>query len=196
MRIVLLGPPGAGKGTQAKLIVDEQKIVHISTGDILRDSIAKNTPLGQKAKGFMDKGELVPDSLVIDLIRDRLSQPDCSKGFLLDGFPRTLAQAEALDKLLSELKKDLTNVVKLSVADDILIDRILRRGTIGGRSDDSLSVIQNRLKVYNDQTKPVVDYYDRKGMLVDLNGLGTVEEVQSRIRAALMHGRSAGQLKP
>ncbi len=189
MRIVLLGPPGAGKGTQAKLIVTQFKIAHISTGDIMREAIAKSTPLGSQAKSFMDKGELVPDSIVIDLIKDRLVQPDCAMGFLLDGFPRTVAQAEALDKLLVNLNKSLTHVVKLSVSDDVLVDRILRRGTIGGRSDDSLAVIKNRLKVYNDQTKPVVDYYDNKRCLIDLNGLGTVEEVQARILAAVKAGR-------
>ena len=185
MRLLFLGPPGAGKGTQAKLTAEENRIAHISTGDMMRGAIAAGTALGKKAKGYMDKGELVPDALVIDLIKERLKEKDCKHGFLLDGFPRTLPQAQALDTLLKEIKQELTHIVKISVADSVLIDRLVNRGKLEGRSDDTREVIENRLKVYNTQTQPVVDYYLKQKRLRDVNGLGSVEEVQGRIRAVL-----------
>lgn len=185
-RIVILGPPGAGKGTQALSICETYGIPHISTGVILREAISNGTELGNKAQSFMDKGELVPDQLVIDLIRERLSRPDCVKGFLLDGFPRTVEQAKALTALLDEMSIPLTHVVELQVPEDVLMDRIKKRGEEGsGRSDDSAEVAANRLQVYWKQTAPVTKYYKEGGVVISLDGLGTVDEVAARIAEAL-----------
>lgn len=182
MRIVLLGPPGAGKGTQAVLLAKAADIPHISTGEMMRAAIAKGSPLGLKVKGFMDRGELVPDSVVIDIIRDRLSQTDCAKGFLLDGFPRTVDQVKSLDQLLKSLNKELTHIVEIKVADQILIERIKKRGAEGsGRSDDTGEVAAKRLQVYWAQTAPVAAYYREQGRLTEVDGLGSIEEVKARL---------------
>jgi adenylate kinase len=181
LRIILLGPPGAGKGTQAVLICEARNIVHISTGDMLRAAIAAGSDLGKQVKSFLDNGELVPDSLMIDLMRDRLSQADCANGFLLDGFPRTLDQASALDELLTQMGIPLTHVLELKVEDQILIDRIKKRGEESGRTDDNAEVVANRLQVYWKQTAPVTNFYKEKNLVKDLDGLGTIEEVQQRV---------------
>jgi len=186
MRIVLLGPPGAGKGTQAVLLAKTKKIPHISTGDMMRAAIAAGSESGKRLKQYLDKGELVPDALVIEIIKDRLSQADCKGGFLLDGFPRTVEQASALDKLLSQLKMGLTHVLEVSVPDDVLIERIRKRGADGsGRSDDTVEVATKRLQVYKTQTAPVTDYYNKHGKVIKIEGLGSIEEVSARLLKAL-----------
>ncbi len=188
MRIVLLGPPGAGKGTQAVTLAKALKLAHIATGDIMRAAVAGGTTLGLKAKGYMDKGELVPDALVIDLIKERLSQTDAKSGFVLDGFPRTVEQAKALKVLLTSLNLQLDRVLDLRVPEKELIDRIVKRGQAGsGRSDDNLEVINKRLQVYHAQTAPVVQFYEQQGGLTPIDGTGSPDDVQGRLLKALGH---------
>ncbi len=185
-RIVLLGPPGAGKGTQAVLITKKLDIPHISTGDMMRQAVAEQTELGLKAKTFMDAGSLVPDELVIDIIKARLTKSDCARGFLFDGYPRTVAQAESLTKILAEMGKPLSHVVEIVVPESALIDRIVKRGEGGsGRSDDTQEVASIRYKVYLDQTAPVSQYYHKIGPVQEINGIGTVDEVNQRILQVL-----------
>lgn len=182
LRLVLLGPPGAGKGTQAEFLCKQFGLAHISTGEILRESVAAGTELGNKAKSFMDAGELVPDELVIELIGERLDQPDCTDGFLLDGFPRTVEQARALKGLLGEMKIDLSHVLELKVASEELLARIARRGDQGsGRSDDNPEVAANRLEVYRKQTAPVTNFYNDFGLVTEIDGLGSIAEVGKRL---------------
>ena len=186
MRVVLLGAPGSGKGTQATLLSREKGLAHISTGDMLRDAIAAGTELGVRAKGFIDQGMLVPDTVVIDLIRERLNRADCVSGFLLDGFPRTVEQARALTGLLKELGMELTHVLEVGVPREVIVERIRKRGEQGsGRSDDSLEVAQKRYAVYLEQTLPVSRYYDEAGKLARIEGLGTIDEVHQRVIQAL-----------
>ena len=183
MNIIMLGPPGAGKGTQSSTLAKSLGIAHISTGEILRAAVAQATPLGIKAKLFMDAGNLVPDNLIVELIDERLKSPDCSTGFLLDGFPRTLDQAKALTELLSRLGREIRHVIELTVPEAVLIERVAGRAQAGsGRSDDTAEVIVNRLKVYHQQTKPVTDYYRQLGQVSDVDGVGSVEEIQARLR--------------
>ena len=185
-RIVLLGPPGAGKGSQAVRICEEKMIPHISTGDIMRGAIAAGSELGKRVKVFLDQGALVPDDLVIEAVRDRLSRDDCKKGFLLDGFPRTVEQAKALDKMLDGLNMPLTHVVDIVVPEEVLLKRIIGRAQSGaGRSDDTEEILTKRLKVYWEQTAPVTAYYQSNGMVRAVDGLGTIEEVGARILAVL-----------
>ena len=185
-RLILLGPPGAGKGTQATLITERMDIPHISTGDLLRSAVREQTELGNRAKKYMDGGELVPDELVIAMIEERLQSEDCAKGFLLDGYPRTVEQAEALTELLQRLDMSITSVVDLEVSEQVLIERIRKRGEQGsGRSDDTVEVAANRLQVYWKQTAPVADYYRKLDKVIRVDGLGTVEEVFERILEAL-----------
>lgn len=186
MRIVLLGPPGAGKGTQAVILSKELKIPHISTGEMLREAVASGSPLGQRVKGILDSGELVPDAVVIDVVKDRLGRADCAPGFLLDGFPRTVDQARALTVVLKDLGRELTHVVDIAVPESVLIERIKGRGQAGsGRSDDSAEVAARRLEVYRAQTAPVAGFYRNLGQLAEVNGLGTIEEVSVRLRDAV-----------
>ncbi len=185
MRLVLLGPPGAGKGTQAVLVTKHFGISHISTGEMMRSAVSSGSELGKKLKSYLDKGELVPDGLVIDLMRNRLNQKDCKNGFLLDGFPRTVDQAAALTGLLEELGLKLSAVVDIDVAEDVLLERIKLRGQASGRSDDTREVASNRLNVYRSQTAPVSQYYKNSVGIAVVDGLGTVEEVNKRIVAAL-----------
>ncbi len=185
MRLIFMGPPGAGKGTQAKIICNEQKIPQISTGDILRAAIQSGTEMGLKAKKFMDAGDLVPDEVVIGIIKDRLKESDCKNGFLLDGFPRTIEQAKALDQLLSDMKIGLQHVLNLSVPDNELLNRLLERAKIEGRADDNEETIKNRLINYNNKTFPLLDYYKGSGLLREINGLGSVDEITSLIRGVL-----------
>lgn len=181
MRLVLVGPPGAGKGTQAEFISAHFSIPHISTGDIFRANLSANTPLGLEAKGYMDKGDLVPDSLTTAMVKDRLQQGDVSNGFLLDGFPRTTGQAEALDAILREINSPLDVVLEMQADEDEIVGRLLARG----RSDDSEEVIRHRLKVYAEQTAPIISYYKNAGTLRSINGLGSVAEVTERAISAL-----------
>ncbi|MGC9319781.1 MAG: adenylate kinase [Armatimonadota bacterium] len=208
--IVLLGPPGAGKGTQAKMLSDELDVPHISTGDILREAVAEDTDLGRKAKAYMDRGELVPDELVIAIARERLAQEDCEGGFILDGFPRTVAQAEALGEAMDDLGRDPLTVINLVVDEDEIVRRLSGRrlcsecggiyhvddegvedggqcpdpdcdGELYQRSDDRPEAIRERLSVYREQTEPLIEYYDRRGVLVNVPGKGEPKEIFDRM---------------
>lgn len=184
-RIVLLGPPGAGKGTQASAIIASKGIPHISTGDMLRAAVKAGTPIGQKAKAVMDAGELVSDEIVIGIAEERLGQPDAKKGFLLDGFPRTLAQAEALERMLAKLGTPLDCCLALTVDNEAIVQRLLKRAQIEGRADDNEATIRERMRVYDAQTAPLLGFYRRSGRLVEVSGMGTVDQVGERIREAL-----------
>ena len=181
MQLIILGPPGAGKGTQAKKIRDDYKIAHISTGDMLRAEVAKDSDIGQLAKTYMDKGDLVPDEVVLRIVEARLAQSDCQQGFILDGFPRTIPQADGLANILAKRTTKTIKVINLDVPDEVLMARMLSRG----RADDTEETIKNRIKVYYDQTTPLIDYYKRLGVLIDVNGDQTIEDVFKSIRQKL-----------
>lgn len=210
MRVILLGPPGAGKGTQAAEIKAKYDVAHISTGDMLRQNVKDATELGQQAQKYMDGGKLVPDELIVKMMRERLKEKDCEKGFLLDGFPRTVPQAESLDGLLENMNLSLDAVILLDVADDIVVDRLCGRrmcrqcgeiyhvsfkpssqgdkcdkcgGDLFQRDDDKEQVIRNRLKVYHDQTAPLISYYDEKGLLRRVNAGTSSSSVMAEIEA-------------
>jgi adenylate kinase len=185
MRIVFLGPPGSGKGTQAKLLAERLKVPAISTGDMLRAAVREGTPLGLQAKAVMEAGELVSDDLMIGLIRERISQPDARWGFLLDGFPRTVEQAVALDGLLKGNEKRLSTVVNLSVPEAALIDRLAGRSGQENRSDDRRETVLERLRVYRQKTEPLIEFYRRRGLLTDVDGVGEVAEIADRISRAV-----------
>ncbi len=185
MRLILLGPPGAGKGTQGHRLSEQYHIPEISTGDILRAAVRDGTPLGAKAKGYMDAGKLVPDDVIIGIVRDRLAQADATDGYILDGFPRTVPQAEALDEMLSESQQPLDHVICVDVPDDELVQRLVERGKIENRLDDTEDVIQNRLTVYHKETSPLVDYYRQTGFLRRVPGVGTIDDIYNRIIAQL-----------
>ncbi|MEJ2384327.1 MAG: adenylate kinase [Xanthomonadales bacterium] len=185
MRIVLMGAPGSGKGTQAALIVKELGLPHISTGDLLRAAVAAGTDLGQQAKAVMDRGELVSDDIVLGLLEERLAQGDAANGFILDGFPRNIAQAEALDALLDRLGQPVDEALQIDIDEDQVVQRIAKRAELEGRSDDTEETVRNRLNVYAEQTAPVVDYYARRGVLSRVLGDGSIEEVFQRIRGVL-----------
>ncbi len=183
-RLLLLGPPGAGKGTQAQLLVERLEIPQISTGDMLRAAVAEGTPVGREAKGCMDRGELVPDAVVIGVAEERLQKPD-AEGFILDGFPRTAAQAEALDGLLEKLGRPLDVCVAMTVDEEQLVERLLKRAEIEGRADDNEETIRNRMNVYREQTEPLIAYYRKRDLVREVDGLGSVDEVADRIRKVL-----------
>lgn len=185
MRIVLLGPPGSGKGTQAALLRDQLGLAHISTGVLLREAVDQQTALGKKAKSFMDAGDLVPDDLVLGLIEERLGQPDVARGFILDGYPRNLAQAEALDSVLERIGQPVDVAVSVTVNESEIVERLSRRAVEEGRSDDTEEVIRNRLRVYAEQTAPVAGHYAERGQLREVDGMGSVEEVNKRMRDTL-----------
>jgi adenylate kinase len=185
MNLIFMGPPGAGKGTQAKILIERFGIPQISTGDILRAAIKAGTRLGEEAKKYMDAGELVPDSVVIGIVEERIKEPDCAKGFLLDGFPRTVLQAEALESMLAKMGRKIDHAVNLSVPDEEVIQRLLDRAVKEGRSDDTEPVIRNRIKTYNDQTRPLIDFYRNRGILKEVDGLGELSVITERILAAL-----------
>jgi adenylate kinase len=212
MRLILLGPPGAGKGTQAKLLVERLRIPQISTGDMLRTAVQAGTPLGQEARQYMDRGALVPDGVIIGLVRERLQQPDCARGYILDGFPRTVAQAEALTATLADLGVSLDHVLSLEVPTEELVLRIAGRRTCrncgamyhvrfsptavdgrcdacGGptyqRDDDREETVRRRLQVYTEQTAPLINFYEARGLLRRVGGTGEIGEIFQRITAAL-----------
>lgn len=179
MRLVLVGPPGAGKGTQAAVLSEKLGVPHISTGDLFRANIGNQTALGQKAKSYMDAGELVPDEVTNEMVRDRLGDDDASKGFLLDGYPRNAAQADVLSGMLGDQGVELTAVMQFDVPEEELVKRMLERG----RSDDTEDVIRRRLAVYHSETAPLLDYYQDK--IIKIDALGSVEEISSRALEAL-----------
>jgi adenylate kinase len=187
MRLILLGPPGAGKGTQAKILVDAYGIPQLSTGDILRAAIAAKTPLGLEAKAIVDRGDLVSDAIVNGIVSERLDADDCKPGFILDGFPRTIAQAEALDQMLADKGIALDAVIEIKAEADELVKRVINRAkeSGGARADDNEEVLRNRLGVYAQQTAPLVEYYSGKGLLHAVDGMAPVDEVTSAIKAAL-----------
>lgn len=185
MRLILLGPPGAGKGTQAKILVEAYGIPQLSTGDILRAAIAAQTPLGLEAKAIMDRGDLVSDAIVNGIVSERLDAEDCKPGFILDGFPRTLAQAEALDGMLDAKSIKLDAVIELTADADELVRRVIQRSKDSNRPDDNPEVIRKRLDVYQTSTAPLVDYYTRQGLVKTVDGMAPVENVTSAIKTAL-----------
>ena len=186
MRLVILGPPGAGKGTQAKRISERFGIPAISTGDIFRSNIAAQTPLGVQVDAIVKSGKYVPDELTNDLVRDRLAETDCDPGFLLDGYPRTIAQVLELDTMLALASSKLDAVLELTVADTgEVVSRLLKRAEIEGRADDSEDVIRHRLEVYSEQTAPLVSIYSQRGLLLAVDGTGEIDEVTQRLYSAL-----------
>jgi adenylate kinase len=185
MRLVLLGPPGAGKGTQAARLAARNGAPHIATGDIFRANVAKGTRLGRRAQRYMDRGDLVPDEIVIAMVTHRLAEPDCQDGFLLDGFPRTVAQAEALDLRLAELRTPLDAALNFEVEEDELFRRLAERSAALHRSDDTEQTIRHRLEVFAEKTRPLVDYYARRGLLIGVDAVGAIPRVHARIDAAL-----------
>jgi adenylate kinase len=190
MFIVFVGPPGAGKGTQSKRLVSYLNIVHLSTGDILRNAVAAGSQLGELARRYINRGQLVPDEIMVDLIADRLSQADCEAGCLLDGFPRTLAQARAFDQMLNQQGRHLDLVLAFHVAREELRRRLLSRATQEGREDDSPDTVLHRLKIYEQQTAPLIDYYRQQEILEDIDAIGSPDEVFQRVQQAVDRART------
>jgi adenylate kinase len=185
VRVVLLGPPGAGKGTQAQIIAGRLGVPAISTGDIFRANVAEGTPLGVEAKRYMDAGDYVPDEITNKMVRNRIDEPDADPGFLLDGYPRTLAQVEELDGMVEFTGHRLDAAVVLTVDDEEIVQRLLQRAEVEGRSDDSEDVIRRRQQVYREQTEPLIEVYRDRGILVEVDGMGEVDQVTKRIFEAL-----------
>ena len=185
MRLIMMGPPGAGKGTQAKYIADHFGIPAISTGDIFRANVSKGTPLGIEAAKYMDAGDYVPDEVTNLMVRDRIDEDDAKPGFLLDGYPRTLAQVEELDGMIKHTGHALDAVVVLTVDPDEIVQRLLQRAQVEGRADDTEDVIRRRQELYTEQTEPLIDVYRSRGILIEVDGMGEVDEVTSRIFDAL-----------
>ncbi len=185
MRLVLLGAPGSGKGTQAKLLTEKLHVPHISTGDLLRAAVTEKTPLGLAAKEVMDRGELVSDDIVLGMLKERLQAEDAAEGFILDGFPRNLAQAEMLDALLDEIGMPVEHAILIQVDPEEVVARIAKRAEAEGRSDDAEQVVRNRLSIYKEQTEPVVGHYRRSGVLSEVYGTGSIDEVHERILSVL-----------
>ncbi len=185
LNIVIFGAPGSGKGTQSEKLIEKYGLTHISTGNVLREEIANGTELGILAEKYISKGHLVPDEVVIDMLADVLDHKEISNGVIFDGFPRTLAQGEALDKLLKDRNEEISAVVNLEVPESELIERMLKRGLQSGRSDDNIETIKSRLEVYKNQTSPLKDYYEKTGKLIHIVGNGTIDEIFSRISEAI-----------
>jgi adenylate kinase len=186
---IFLGAPGAGKGTQADLLAGHLGVTHVATGDLLRRAVKEGTPLGRKAKAYMEAGELVPDDLILGLVREALTG-DARAGCILDGYPRNTAQAASLDRMLDDVGQEVAGVISLSVSPDTLVARIAGRARAEGRADDAEETVRNRLRVYQEQTAPLVDYYRGRGGLREVDGEGTVEQIQARIREIV--GAAAG----
>lgn len=183
MRLILFGPPGAGKGTQAKLLEESLSIPQLSTGDMFRNAIKNQTPLGIKVKAILDSGKLVSDEVVVEMVQETIAKPEFEKGYILDGFPRTVAQAEAFDALLAARGEKLDAFIAMEVPEDELVTRLVNRGQ--GREDDTPDKIKVRLKVYDQETAPVMEHYNKKGLFKSVNGLGTIDEIQQRLLDAL-----------
>ena len=192
MRLVLLGAPGSGKGTQAARLKEHLQVPHVSTGELLRAAVTSGTPLGQQARAVMESGGLVSDDIVLGMLEERLLQPDTGNGFILDGYPRNLAQARALDALLAKIGQPMDIAVQLDVAQDLLVGRLSGRAAVEGRADDSPDAVRKRLRVYDELTAPVVDYYRNTGKLACLDGVGSVDEVFTRIVEAISPGKDVG----
>ncbi len=185
MRIVLLGAPGSGKGTQAALMVEDLNLPHISTGDLLRAAVKAGSDLGLRAEAVIDRGELVSNDIMLALLEERLSRPDALGGFILDGYPRNVAQAEALDELLNRLEQPVDEALQIDVDIEMVIKRIAKRAKQEGRSDDTEEVVRNRMKVYADQTEPVIEFYANKAILTRVLGQGSIDDVFQRIKGVL-----------
>jgi adenylate kinase len=193
VNVLLLGPQGSGKGTQAKRIAAEYGLAHVATGDMFRAAIAAGTDLGRRVEPILAAGQLVPDELTIELIRERLAQPDAQAGFVLDGFPRNLVQAEALDELLAELGRPLDVVLELQVPDEVCRERMLKRAEEEGRADDTLEVIDRRLEIYHRETAPLVEHYLATGNVVGIHGDASIDEVYAEIQDAFQRVEAAAQ---
>ncbi|MDP6532615.1 MAG: adenylate kinase [Candidatus Marinimicrobia bacterium] len=185
MKLILLGPPGVGKGTQAARLKNHFDIIHLSTGEILRGEMAKSSSVGIQARQFIDAGNLVPDEILLKMMNNRLREDDCEKGYILDGFPRTIPQAEGLDNLMNELEHQLNAVISITADQEELVKRLVLRAKDSGRSDDTELVIQERQRVYWNQTSPLIDYYTNKNLLKSVDGLGSIEEITERILKVL-----------
>lgn len=185
MKLIIMGPPGAGKGTQARIIAERLSIPAISTGDIFRQNVAEKTELGIEAKRYMDSGDYVPDELTNEMVRDRIAGADCVDGFLLDGYPRTVAQVDELDAMLAEHGNALDAVLVLTVDEDEVVGRLAGRADDEGRSDDTEEIIRHRQEIYTEQTAPLIEVYAARGLLVRVDGMGEVDEVSSRVLVAL-----------
>ena len=192
MRIVLFGPPGSGKGTQAGMLKDQLGLLHISTGDLLRAAVKAGSPLGLKVKAVMEAGQLVSDDLMLELLEERFAQPDAAAGFILDGYPRNLAQANALDALLARIGQPLDIALLLEVPQDLLVDRLAGRASAEGRKDDNPDTVRARLQVYQEQTAPVAEYYRQRGQMTALDGTGSIDQVRQRLLAAIGTVTAAG----
>ncbi|RYZ72346.1 MAG: adenylate kinase [Lysobacteraceae bacterium] len=192
MRLVLLGPPGSGKGTQAARLKDYLQVPHVSTGDLLRAEVAAGSPLGMQAKEVMARGDFVSDEILLGMLEDRLARADTGNGFILDGYPRNLAQADALDVLLRRIGQPMDYAVQLEVPTELLVERIAGRAAAEGRADDTPEVVRNRLDKYTSQTAPVIDFYRQHGQLTVVDGVGTLEDVFSRLVEALSPAKEVG----
>ena len=186
INLILFGPPGSGKGTQAAKLVEKYELLHISTGDLFRYEMGNNTPLGEKAKSFMAKGELVPDEVTIGMLRNKVEANPDVKGYIFDGFPRTIPQCEALDDLLCEKDQEVSLLLMLDVEEEELVKRLLLRGESSGRADDTdESIIRNRIEIYDNETAPVFHYYEQKGVGKKVNGIGSIDEIFGRLSEAI-----------
>lgn len=185
MKVIFLGPPGAGKGTQAKLLAAKRHLAHISTGDMLRAAVAEGSDLGKQVKGVLDSGQLVSDDLIVQLIQERVQKSDCAQGYILDGFPRTVPQAEALKQMLAKAGAAITAVISFEVAEEAVLGRLTHRAGVEARADDAAEVQRERLRVYREQTAPLIDFYRKEHLLRPVDASGAVEAVQQLVESAL-----------